>query len=218
MLSLLQNEVEQWGLPSRVRCDYGMENFYVGQYMIEHRGEGRGSIITGSSVHNSRVERAHRDVYSGVLAFYARIFEAMEDESILDISDDVHLFSLHHVYVPRINRSLNEFIQQMNNHPVSTENDQSPLQMWERGMLENMHSGHTALSPEEIQDLGVDLYLWGALSVEEDYQVNVLPPTIELTAQQLTQMPSPLQNDENYGVNIFKQCVELNHSFFSYNF
>ena len=68
----------------------------------------------------------------------------------------------------------------MNNHPVSTENDQSPLQMWERGMLENMDSGHTALSPEEIQDLGVDLYLGGAISVEaEDYQVNVLSPTIE---------------------------------------
>ena len=103
---------------------------YVGQYMIEHRGEGRGSIIT--SVHNSRVERAYRDVYSGVLAFYARISKAMEDESILEISDDVHLFSLHHVYVPRISRSLNEFIQQMNNHPVSTENNQLPLQMWER--------------------------------------------------------------------------------------
>ena len=214
VLSLFQNGVEKWGLPSRVRCDYGMENFYVGQYMIEHRGEGRGSIITGSSVHNSRVERAHRDVYSGVLAFYARIFEAMEDESILDISDDVHLFSLHHVYSPRINRSLEEFIQQMNNHPVSTENNQSPLQMWERGMLENMHSGHTTLSPEEIEDFGVDLE--GVLSIEEeDYQVNVIPPATELSDEQLTQMPSPLQNDENCGVNIFKQCVEFIHSFSS---
>ena len=91
MLSLLQNEVEQWGLPSSVRCDYGMENFYVGQYMIKHRGEGRGSIITGSSVPNSRVERAHQDVYSVELPFCARIFEAMKDESILYIiSDDVH--------------------------------------------------------------------------------------------------------------------------------
>ena len=78
--------------------------------MIDHRGEGRGSIITGSSVHNSRVERAHRDIYSRVLAFYARIFEAMEDEGILDILDNVHLYSLH----------LDEFIHQMSNHPVSS--------------------------------------------------------------------------------------------------
>ena len=83
VLSLFQNGVEQWGLPSRVHSDYGMENFYVGQYMIEHRGEGRGSIITGSSVHNSRVERAHRDVYSGVLAFYARTFEQWKMKAFL---------------------------------------------------------------------------------------------------------------------------------------
>ena len=193
-------------------CDYGMENFYVGQYMIDHRGKGRGSIITGSSVHNSRVERAHRDIYSGVLAFYARIFEAIEDEGILDILDNVHLYSLHYVFIPRINRSLNEFIQQMNNHPVSSENNQSPLQMWEKGMLDNMHSGNTALSPAEIDDFGVDPE--GLLSVdEEDYQVNFSPPSIEVSDDHLTQMPSPLQNDENSGVNIFKQCVELLNSF-----
>ena len=62
-------------------------------------------------------------------------------------------FSLHHVYVPRINRSFNEFIQQMNNHPLPTEN-QSTLQMWAQGMLENIHFGHTALSSEEIEDFG----------------------------------------------------------------
>ena len=127
----------------------------------------------------------------------------MEDESILDISDDVHLFILHHFYVPRINRSLEEFIQQTNNHPVSTENNQSPLQMWERGILENIHSEHTAPSPEEMENFGVDLE--GVLSVEEDYQVNAIPPAIDLSNGQLAQMPSPLQSDENCGVNIFRQ-------------
>ena len=29
VLSLFQNGEELWGLPSRVRCDYGMENSYV---------------------------------------------------------------------------------------------------------------------------------------------------------------------------------------------
>ena len=47
VLSLFHNAVQRWGLPSRVRSDYGMENY--------HCGPGRGSIITGSSVHNSRV-------------------------------------------------------------------------------------------------------------------------------------------------------------------
>lgn len=71
--------------------------------------------------------------------------------------------------------SLEEFIQQMNNQPVSTENNQSPLQMWERGMLENMHSGHIAPSPKEIDDLGVDLevYCW-LRTVELTFSGNVL--------------------------------------------
>ncbi|PFX26328.1 hypothetical protein AWC38_SpisGene9041 [Stylophora pistillata] len=67
VLSLFGDVVQRMGLPSRLRSDYGMENIYVAQYMLEHRGEGRGSIITGSSVHNCRVERSHRDIYAGVL-------------------------------------------------------------------------------------------------------------------------------------------------------
>ncbi|CAH3173671.1 unnamed protein product [Porites lobata] len=134
VLSLFQNAVQKWGLLSRVRCDYGMENYHVGAYMIQHRGPGRGSMITGSSVHNSRVERTHRDAYSGVLAFYSRVFQPLEDEGNLDVLNDVHIFSLHHIYIPRIQNSLEELVSQMNNRPVSTERNHSPLQMWERGM------------------------------------------------------------------------------------
>lgn len=50
----------------------------------------------------------------------------MEDEGILDVLNDVHLYSLHHVFIPRINKSLQEFVQQMNNHPVSSEKKQVP--------------------------------------------------------------------------------------------
>ena len=142
------------------------------------------------------------DIYSGVLPFYERIFEAMEDEGTLDILDDVHLYSLHHVYIPTINRSLEEFIEQIKNHPVSSENDQSPLQLWERGMLENMHSGNTALSSSEIDEFGVDPE--GLLPVgEEDYRINVISSSIELSGEQLAEMPSPVQNDENCGVYSF---------------
>jgi len=85
VLSLFQNAVQRWELPSRVRSDYGMENYLVAAHMIQHRGPGRGSIITGSSVYNSRVERTHRDVYSGVLVFYVHIILELEDEGNLDV-------------------------------------------------------------------------------------------------------------------------------------
>ena len=209
VMALFENAVQEWGLPSRVRSDHGMENYLIGVYMIQNRGENRGSIITGSSVHNCRVERLHRDVYSGVLVFYARIFEELEYEGHLDVLDEVHLFSLHHVYIPRIQKSFNEFVNQMNNRPVSTERNQSPLQMWERGMLENILSEETPLTEGEIDEYGIDPE--SILNIEdEDYQVNVIPPMLEnVTEETLAHLPDPMENDRFNGKILFQECVTL---------
>ena len=39
-------------IPSRIRCDKGTENIAVAKFMLLERGFDRGSVITGSSVHN----------------------------------------------------------------------------------------------------------------------------------------------------------------------
>ena len=48
-------------VPSRVQCDQGTENFEVAMFMLHQRGFDRGSVITGSLVHNQRIERLWRD-------------------------------------------------------------------------------------------------------------------------------------------------------------
>lgn len=47
VLQCFQKAVTEYGLPSRVRSDKGGENIQVCAYMLNQRGTGRGSMITG---------------------------------------------------------------------------------------------------------------------------------------------------------------------------
>ena len=55
----------QYDAPSRVRCDHGGRNILVGMFMVRYRGCNRGSIFTGRSVHNRRIQRLWVDVFTG---------------------------------------------------------------------------------------------------------------------------------------------------------
>ena len=54
--------------------------------MIEKRGSERGSMITGPSTHNQRIEHLWRDVFHGVFALYYELFTFMEENELLDPS------------------------------------------------------------------------------------------------------------------------------------
>ena len=72
-----------YGISSRVKSDKGRENVLVADWMIEKRGSERGSMITGPSTHNQRIERLWRDVFDAVLALYYNLFTLVEENELL---------------------------------------------------------------------------------------------------------------------------------------
>ena len=152
MISSCQQFIAIYSLPSRVRSDHGQENYLVAVHMLEHRGVDRNSMVTGSSVHNQRIEWFWRDMHRCVTVLYYRLFYYLEHQNHLDPDSDVHRYALHFVYVPCINRSLTVFLNCCNHHGVRTEQNLSPHQLFTAGALQLQRRGLPALDFFEVID------------------------------------------------------------------
>ena len=145
---------QSYGVPKRLQTDLGGENVDAWQYMVDYHGGDEKCVITGSSIHE-RIERLWRDIRNSVITPFRQEFLSLEQEEILDVENDVDLFCLHEVFIDHISHSLIGFVNSWNNHPLTTEHNHTPLQLFHIRYNLDSDSSDDNIQPQSQQTVQV---------------------------------------------------------------
>ena len=95
-----------------------------------------------------RPQSTHREIVEGCFcsghSLILSLFHYMEQDGQLDSLDSVHLYSLHYIYLPRINQALKAFITGWNKHNISKTGGNSPLKLYTRELVRLQKSNQQA--------------------------------------------------------------------------
>lgn len=209
LLQFFTRAVDKFGLPSRVRSDKGLENVLIADYMIEKRGAGRGSMITGKSTHNQRIERLWRDVFTGVLSYYYELFHFLEDEGVVDPLNPICIVALHHVFLPRINEKLELWMRAWSNHRMRSTRT-SPLRLWLSSQMQNPVGLSESTTEEEVATYGTEGILFETEGNDERPILN--PPQVELSENCQSELARDIPDlcpSPNHGIDLYLRAIDI---------
>ena len=114
----------------------------------------------------------------------------------------------------KINDALQRWMLAYNRHPLETEHNSTPTQLWIESMLRLQNSGRTAsesiFDEENQNDFGID---WdGPCPVEGDNNIEVPRIAIEFPSHVLVRLQSTIDRNgpsEVLGMDIYLSCLNL---------
>ena len=169
-------------------------------------------------MHNQRIERSWVDVWNGATNLYYDLFHFLEQIGSLDVDNSSHVWALHYIFLPRLNRELQAFQQQWNNHGLRTEHHETPLQLFVGRSLELANSQLTAMQDlfqrqEEPQcrlteQSELDLSDWdeSALALNAS---NVKCPLTPECLQELEQKVNPQEHSDELGMELYLKVLNF---------
>ena len=79
----------------------------------------------------------------------------MESTGILNTDNPIHVFTLHLIFIPTINKALDEFCEAFIHPKVRTQGNWSPYEMWANGMFHADNPLAHGLLDEEPPDMEI---------------------------------------------------------------
>ena len=157
------------------------------------------------------------EVVHTILFMFRNNFLHLKHIGMLNRTNEIDLFSLHYVYMPRINYALEQFVSTFNNHGISTEHNRSPHQLWISGILQHHSSSYAGVRGVVNNTMPEDLTMYGddptAPVPENDLTgVDVATINVDFPAHifmVLEETFNPMEQDDNQGMNIYLQVRQF---------